>query len=251
MFHKHSRPKSISRLVDFSTLRVIEPCSNPRGYNSPVYAVRKKSGAVRIVLNLKCTLNKVLVELDPYPIPDMNELLTRIGKGNQYFASLDLRSGYWQVVIHPSDRHKFAFTWKGRCYMYSRLPMGLTSAGGVFSRAISDAFNTIPALSKQNIATYLDDNLVFGRTFEDFKKTLSCLFTVLRTNGLCLNGEKCTFVAKQAKFLGRVICTQGFRADPDYISGISNMTAPNTYKELQTLIGRSVDSTVRRTAFTS
>ena len=104
---------------------VIEPCNDPKGFNSPVFAVRKKNGKIRVVANFKRTPNKVLVDLDPYPIPTIDSTFNKIGEGNKYFSTLDLRNGYWQIVIDERDRHKTAFTWKGRCFQYTRLAFGL------------------------------------------------------------------------------------------------------------------------------
>ena len=74
---------------------IIEICHNPKGFNSPVFAVRKKNDTIRVVVNFKRTLNKVLVDLDPYPTPRIDQLFHKIGEGNEYFATLDLHSGYW------------------------------------------------------------------------------------------------------------------------------------------------------------
>ena len=76
-----------------ATEAIIESCNNRRGFNSPVFAVRKKNGSVRVVANFKRTLNKVLVDLDPYPMPRIDYWFNRIGESNKYFASLD-HSGY-------------------------------------------------------------------------------------------------------------------------------------------------------------
>ena len=122
-----------------ATEGIIESCTHPRGFNSPVFAVRKKNGTVCVVPNFKRTLNKVLVDLDPYPMPPIDHLFYRISEGNKYFAALDLRSGYWQIEIDQRDRHKTAFTWRDRCYQYTRLAFGLTSAGQIFSRCIAEA----------------------------------------------------------------------------------------------------------------
>ena len=89
---------------------IIEPCDDPKGFNSPVYAVKKSDGSTRVVANFKSTLNQVLINPDPYPMPSMNTIFDKIGNGNRYFGTLDLLKGYWQVEIHSDDRHKTAFT---------------------------------------------------------------------------------------------------------------------------------------------
>ena len=148
-----------------ATEGIIESCTNPKGFNSPVFAVRKKNGSVRMVANFKRTLNKVLVDLDPYPMPRIDHLFNRISEGNKYFASLDLRSSYWQIEINERDRLKTVFTWRDRCY-HTRLAFGLTSAGQIFSRCITEALATVA--SHNNISSYIEDNLVHAKTFDKY-----------------------------------------------------------------------------------
>ena len=192
---------------------VIEPCNDPKGFNSPVVA------------NFKRTLNKVLVDLDPYPIPTIDSTFNKIGEGNKYFSTLNLRNGYWQIVIDERDRHKTAFTWKGRCFQYTRLAFGLTSAGQIFSRCIAEALDTVA--SRANISSYIDDNLVHAKTFEEYVTALEQLFIALRKFGLKLNPEKCIFLAPEAKFLGRIVNSDGFKADPEYVRAIIDMKPPS------------------------
>ena len=52
-----------------------------------------------MVASFKKTLNKVLVDLDPYPIPTIDSTFNKIGEGKKYFSTLDLRNSYWQIVI--------------------------------------------------------------------------------------------------------------------------------------------------------
>ena len=191
-----------------ATEGIIESCTNPRGFNSPVFAVRKKNGSVCVVTDF----NKVLVDLDSYPMPRIDHLFNSIGEGNKYFASLDLRSGYWQIEIYERDRHKTAFTWRDRCYQYTHLAFGLTSAGQTFSRCIAEALATVE--SRDNISSYRDDNLVHAKTFDKYILALEQLFIALRKFGLKLNPDKCTFLTSEAKFLGRIVNKQGIQGQP-------------------------------------
>ena len=227
--------KEIQRMFD---LGIIEDCPDPRGFNSPVYSVRKPNGKVRVVANFKDTLNKCLKDLDPYPMPHMDDLFNRIGNGNQYFATLDLKSGYWQIEIHPEDRHKTAFTWNGRCLQYTKVAFGLTCAGQIFGRCVSEALQTVDM--KNNIITYVDDNLVFGKTFKDFITALEELFKALRRFGFKLNPAKCNFLGTEAEFLGRVVGKDGFSPNPKYVQGIMDMKSPTTRQENLKLVGRLV-----------
>ena len=171
-------------------------------------------------------------------MPRIDHLFNRIGEGNKYFASLDLRSGYWQIKINQRDRHKTAFTWRDRRYQYICLAFGLTSAGQIFSRCIAEALVSVE--SRDNISSYIDDNLVNAKTFDKFILALEQLFVALRKFGLKLNPDKCTFLTSEAKFLGRIVNSKGFKADSEYVRTIREMKHPTSKKKLQGLIGRLV-----------
>ena len=179
---------------------IIITCHDPWNFNSPVFAVRKKNGTIQVVANYKITLNKVLIDLDPYPPPRIDQLFHKIREGNKYFATLNFRSGYWLIIIDERNRHKTAFTWKDKCYMYTQLAFSLTSAGQIFSRCVAEALVTV--LSRSNISSYIDDNLVHPKTFEEYLVALEQLFAALCTFGLKLNPEKWTFLASEGKYLG-------------------------------------------------
>ena len=217
---------------------IIEVCNDPKGFNSPVYAVTKSNGKVRVVANFKNTLNRVLTNPDPYPMPTMDSLFTKIGNGNKYFASMDLLKGYWQVEIEESDRHKTAFTWNGCCYQYQRLAFGLTSAGAIFSRCVSEALQEIQ--TKQNVISYIDDVLIFGKSLNELIVAMEQLFKALQKYGLKLNPTKCDFLNTQAEFLGRVVTENGYTANPKYIQGIQDMKSPTSRDENLKLVGRLV-----------
>ncbi len=45
---------------------------------------------------------------DSYPLPRIDDALDSLS-GMKLFSSLDLRSRYWQVEVHPRDCEKTAF----------------------------------------------------------------------------------------------------------------------------------------------
>ena len=145
-------------------------------------------------------------------MPRIDHLFNRIGVGNKYFASFDLRSGYWQIEIDERDRRKTAFSWRDRCYQYTRLAFSLTSAGQIFSRCIAEALATVA--SCDNISSYTDENLVYAKTFDKYILALEQLFIALCKFGLKLNPDKCTFLTSEAKLLGCIVNSKGFKADP-------------------------------------
>ena len=217
---------------------VIEPCRDPKGFNSPIFPVPKRQpNQVRIVVNFRQTLNKVIKDLDPWTMPSVETVLQSIPRGCKFFAVVDLRDGYFQLTIHEEDRHKTAFQVNNECLQFEKVPMGLTSAGAIFSREVAEVINSGGV---DNVVAYLDDILVYGRTETEFFKALEGLFKVLRQNGLLLNGRKCEFLKTTVKFLGRQISAEGVGVVPEYVSALLELNAPQTKKEAQRLVGRMV-----------
>lgn len=235
-------PQALQDLVSaeikhMEQMGVISKCSDPKGWNSPVFAVKKPSGAIRVVANFKNTLNSSLTEIDPYPTPSTTNIFTDVGAGNKYFCTADLRSGYWQFKLDDESKPKTAFNWKGDTWMYEVIPFGMTDSGALFSRNVHEA---VSVLGNDGYLRYVDDNLIYAKDFVTFKKRLVKFLKVLIQNGLKLNASKCTFITDRAKFLGRVVTTDGIEADRDYVNALLSIPEPTNRKELLSLLGRIV-----------
>ena len=83
---------------------VIRPSSSP--WSSPVVIVRKKDGSPRFCVDYR-KLN-LITERDVYPLPHVDDIIDRLA-GSQFFTTLDLKSGYWQIPIAENDKCKSAF----------------------------------------------------------------------------------------------------------------------------------------------
>ena len=82
---------------------IIQHSTSP--FTSPIWIVPKKldaSGKQKWRLVIDCRkLNEKTIN-DKYPLPLIDEILDKLGK-SQYFATLDLASGFHQVEMNPED----------------------------------------------------------------------------------------------------------------------------------------------------
>ena len=82
---------------------VIERSISP--WASPIVLVRKKDGSIRFCVDYR-KVNDVTRE-DAYPLPRIDATLDTLS-GSQWFSTMDLLSGYWQVEMDESDKEKIA-----------------------------------------------------------------------------------------------------------------------------------------------
>ena len=73
---------------------------------------------------------------------------------------LDGFSGYNQVLVHPDDQEKKAFTTPWGTFMYSKMPFGLMNVGATFQRAMDIAFSEE---KDKFVVIYLDDITVYSK----------------------------------------------------------------------------------------
>ena len=90
----HHRDKLQRLLADMLKNDVIQPSGSP--WASPVVLVKKKDGSLRFCIDY-CKLNEV-TRNNAYPLSRIDTTLDTLS-GSQWFSTLDLLSGYWQVEM--------------------------------------------------------------------------------------------------------------------------------------------------------
>ncbi|WVZ94919.1 LOW QUALITY PROTEIN: hypothetical protein U9M48_040746 [Paspalum notatum var. saurae] len=92
---------------------------------SPALLTEKKDGTLRMCVDYR-GLNAVTIK-NKYPPPRIEDLFDQL-KGARVFSKIDLRSGYHQLRIGPSDIPKTAFISRYGLYEYTVMSFGLTNA---------------------------------------------------------------------------------------------------------------------------
>jgi len=169
---------------------IIEPSRS--AWSSPVVIVRKKGEGHRFCIDFR-KLNAAS-EKDAYPLSHITATLDKL-RGAKYLSTLDLKNGYWQILLSPESRSRTAFTVPGRgLYQFTVMPFGLHSTPATFQRLLDDVLG--PDLEPRVV--YLDD-IIVCRTFEEHLELLEEVFRRLRAARLRINPDKCNFCRSSLK----------------------------------------------------
>ena len=208
----------------------IQPSRSP--WSAPVVVVRKKgTGAIRLCVDYR-RLNQVTVK-DSYPLPRIEESFNALA-GAQFFSSLDLQSGYHQIPMAPEDQAKTAFATPFGLFEWTRMPFGLCGAPATFQRMIN---GVMAEHLFECLLVYLDDLLIYSRTFEEHIRHLEKILERLCECGLKLNLEKCSLLQKQVSFLGHTVSAEGVSCQREKTETIQAWPRPATSKDLRSFLG--------------
>ena len=208
---------------------VIKPSSSP--WASPIVLVTKKDGSTRFCVDYR-RLNS-LTKMDVYPLPRIDDSLDLLAE-TQFFSSLDLASGYWQVGMDEESQEKTAFATHAGLYEFTVMPFGLCNAPATFQRLME---NVLAGLARDKCIIYLDDILVIGRTLQEHMENLRLVFTRLRQAGLKLKPSKCKLMQREVQFLGYVVSSGGISGDPQKITAVKEFPRPVDLKSLRAFLG--------------
>ena len=208
---------------------VIVPSSSP--WASPIVLVAKKDGTTRFCVDYR-KLNAI-TKLDVFPLPRIDDSLDLLAS-TQYFTTLDLASGYWQVGMDRDSQEKTAFTTHAGLYEFTVMPFGLCNAPATFQRLME---SVLADLAREKCLVYIDDVLVIGHTFEEHLHNLEEVFARLEKAGLKLKPSKCKLARSEVDFLGYVVSRDGISTDPRKISAIAEYPPPTDLKSLRAFLG--------------
>jgi hypothetical protein len=180
-------------------------------WSFPIIIVGKKDGTKRFCLDFRA-LNEITVT-DAYPMPRIDNLLDSF-RCAKYFTSLDLLSGYWQIEMEEKDIPKTAFVCSKGKFECLRMPFGLKNAPATFQRAMNKAFEEF---IYEFVKVYIDDILIYSRTFEEHLEHIRKVFEKLREINMKVKLKKCKFGEKEVEYLGYIVGSNELKPDPKKI----------------------------------
>ena len=104
------------------------------------------------------------------------------------------------------------------------MPFSLTNAPATFQRLMECV---LAGLTGEQCLIYLDDIVVFSKTFVEHIARLINVFQALSQAGLTLKLSKCDFAQREVKYLGHIVSAAGVHPDPTKVEAVSTYPVPN------------------------
>lgn len=201
-------------------------------YASPIILVKKKDGSDRMCVDYRA-LNRVTVK-DRYPLPLIDDHIDRLGNF-KYFTSLDMATGFHQIPISEESIHKTGFVTPEGHYEYLKMPYGLANSPVVYQRIINDTLRRF--IDAGNVLVYIDDVLIMSNSVDEGLKLLREVLQTLTKAGFSINLRKCSFLATEIEYLGRVVSAGQVRPSPRKVEALVNSPVPKNVKQVRQFLG--------------
>ena len=201
-------------------------------WSSNVVLCRKKNNELRMCVDYR-QLN-LRTKKDSYSLPRIEDILNALS-GNKFFTILDMKSGYHQIEMYEPHKERTAFTVGPLGFFeFNRMPFGLVNAPATYQRLMEECFF---GLHLDICYIYLDDLIIFSKTFEEHVDRLKKIFQRLREVNLKLSPKKCEFIKKKVRYVGHIVSSEGIEPDPQKIDKVKDWPAPTNPDEVRQFLG--------------
>jgi len=114
------------------------------------------------------------------------------------------------------------------------MPFGLTNALAIFMRLMNDVIR--PFLN-DFVIVYLDDILIFSKTWEEHLKHVKHTLDFLKREKLYVKLSKCEFCKTSINYLGHIVGGGELKIDPCKVAVIVSWPKPKSAIEVRSFLG--------------
>ena len=112
------------------------------------------------------------------------------------------------------------------------MPFGLVIAPATFTRMMRILLEKV-----SNTDNFIDDIIVFTKTFSEHMDSLKRLLSRLRDACLTAKPSKCTIACHEIECLGHIVGVSGMSPNPDKVQAIQTAERPTTKGQVRSFLG--------------
>jgi hypothetical protein len=180
-------------------------------------------------------LNKAMVA-DQHPIPKQTDILQALS-GAQYLSVFNVLSGFTQMEFDEESRPIMAIHTHRGLHHFKCMPFGWQNGLPEFQCTMQDILS--PYLWIFTLV-YIDDIVVYSRTFDNHLKHMDSVLKAIATSGLMLLPPKCHLGYRSIVVLGNKVSKLGLSTHHKKLKAIWELDTPKDHKKLETFLGMAV-----------
>ena len=232
-FIKVACDKQVDEWWDTGKIEEMSP-SEPKEWSSPLLGsvTHKPDGSIakiRICADYR-KVNDGLV-CDNYGLPPVTEFARQtFGLRKSEF---DLSQAFFQMSIHPDDRTKLAFQWRGKFYKFVGAPFGLAFMSSTMQRVLEEIFHDMPFVKVFVDGCFVDSDDDFGVHLD------RCIQFIKRCNEkkIRLNIFKTQLFMDEIVIVGHTIDEFGISISKKKKAMVAAWREPTNYEQLAFCVG--------------
>ena len=204
--------------------------AGPSNWASPIVVVRRSNGTIRICGDFRSLNSQILS--DKYPLPNIEDLLAKLGTGNTQFAKIDLKNAYHQIPLATESQELTTIITHLGTFRYTKMPFGVKSAPSAFQRIMTGMLGNC-----EGVFNYLDDILVAAPNREILRERVRNVRDILKENEIEINTEKTVLETSAVEWLGYEISSRGLRPTLKKAEHIGRLKDPENVKQARQVMG--------------
>ncbi|KAI0996230.1 hypothetical protein K3495_g11949, partial [Podosphaera aphanis] len=184
----------------------------------------------RVVIDIRA-LNQITLP-DAYPIPTQADIIAAV-TGRSFISTVDCASFFYQWKVKPEHQNRFTVSSHRGQETFNCAVMGFRNSPAYVQRII----DTILRNERDFARSYIDDIVIFSKTFDDHMNHLKAVFQKLKAHRIHLSPKKCFLSYPSVALLGQKVDALGLSSATDKLEAIRNLRFPRTLKQLEYYLG--------------
>ena len=208
---------------------MIRPSRSP--YAAPVVLDKKKNGKYRMCIGY--TRLNAQTKNNAAPMENASTILRQIPVG-YYYSLIDLKSGFWQIMLSEDSIEKSAFVTQDGHFEFLVMPFGLKNAPKTFASLMR---KVLQGHLDDFAKVYMDDIIIYSKTLDEHLIHIELVLKRLKLANLSINRAKSSFAKREVTFLGHIVTEKGLRKDPTKVQAIVEFPVPKNKHDMQRFHG--------------